>query len=63
MKAFTHRAFLWDSPFVDRDLAKMAKLLGHADPAPLLITPELDCCWITFARSERRQGSRDRGRV
>ena len=24
---------LWDSPFVDRDLAKMAKLLGHANPA------------------------------
>ena len=24
---------LWDSPFVNRDLAKMAKLLGHANPA------------------------------
>ena len=33
------------------------------NPAPLLITPELDCYWITFARSERRQGSRDLWRV
>ena len=24
---------LWDSPFVDRDLVKMSKLLGHANPA------------------------------